>query len=235
MTADAAPVTATTSIIVPDVSGHDVPPLVSDLTLARLCADTYAPGAVPTWNTPNVHAFLTMQDGYSIVCFRGSASTQDWLQNFKAFVVEGSVPNAKDHICLGLVHDAWFGEVATIFETMVKEIPMDPIIISGHSKGSSDGLYLAAMLLAATNRNVAKVTTFGTPRPGRLNGLLSRMPGKDYRNRNDPVCEVPPYLHHPRLITPLDAAPMADDPWGLLADHHVNLYIEGVAKLEGQT
>lgn len=200
---------------------------ITDLDLARACADTYA-GTPPTWNTEDVHAYLFQRDGYAIIAFEGSASVQDWLQDFDA----AAIPRTIDHIELGWVHDGFAEDVEEVFEQIVAGLPSDPIAITGHSKGAAEALIFAALLHAhLPYRNIARVSTFGTPRPGRLNGLLDGLAGADYRNRDDPVCAVPPYLERPRLITHLDAAPMADDPWGPLACHHIQLYIEGVRKL----
>ena len=198
--------------------------MISDRDLATLCELTYS-GAPPTWGTPDVHAFLTMRDGYTIVAFQGSASMQDWLRDFDAFVVNGTL--TRDHKGLGLVHAGFFGDVAQIFATVLKELPGDPVIVTGHSKGAAEALIFAAMLLAATDRNVAKVTTFGTPAPGALRGLLDNIPGRDYRNEDDPVAAVPPYLPHPRALTHIAVPPLAGDPWGILAAHHVQLYAQG--------
>jgi len=205
--------------------------VITDLDLARACADTYAPGAVPTWNTADVHAFLFQRDGYAIIAFEGSASVQDWLQDFDA----AAIPRTIDHIELGWVHDGFAEDVEEIFERIVAGLPADPIAITGHSKGAAEALIFAALLHNhLPDRNIARVSTFGTPRPGALNGLLAGLAGADYRNRNDPVCLVPPYLTHPRVMTALDAAAQADDPWGPLRDHHVALYIAGVQKLEAE-
>lgn len=202
--------------------------MISDLALCRACIDTYAPGAVPTWNTEDVHAFLTMQDGYAVIAFQGSASVEDWLRDFDAFVVDAHTLNHRD---LGLLHAGFFGDVAEIFGDVLKGLPGDPIAVTGHSKGAAEALIFAAMLTAATDRVIAKVSTFGTPRPGRLNNLLDGIAGADYRNRSDPVCAVPPYLTRPRALVELNAAPLPDDPWGPLADHHAALYAQGVTTL----
>lgn len=205
---------------------------ISDLDLARACADTYAPDGVPAWNTEDVHAFLFQRDGYAIIAFQGSASLKDWFQDFDAAAVHRRI----DHIELGWVHDGFAEDVEEIFEQLVAGLPGDPIAITGHSKGAAEALIFAALLHARLPyRNIARVSTFGTPRPGALNGLLDGLAGADYRNRHDPVCAVPPYLPHPRAMTNIDAAPLPDDPWGPLRDHHMVLYIEGVKKLEAET
>ncbi len=198
--------------------------MITDLTLARACVDTYAPGAVPTWNNDEVHVFLTQQDGYAIIAFKGSASVQDWLQDFDAFVIPGGF----NHKELGLVHAGFFDDVEDVFADILKGLPSDPIAVTGHSKGAAEALILAALLTASTDRVIARVSTFGTPRPGLLNGLLTGLAGNDYRNRSDPVCAVPPYLHHPRKMVDINVPPLPDDPWGVLADHHMSLYLAGM-------
>jgi hypothetical protein len=198
--------------------------VITDLTLARACVDTYVPGAVPTWNTDEVHVFLTQQDGYAIIAFKGSASIRDWLQDFDAFVIPGGF-NHKD---LGLVHAGFFDDVEDVFGDILKGLPSDPIAVTGHSKGAAEALIFAALLTASTDRVIARVSTFGTPRPGMLNGFLTGIAGNDYRNRSDPVCSVPPYLHHPRKMVDLNVPPLPDDPWGPLADHHMALYLDGM-------
>ncbi len=198
--------------------------MITDLTLARACVDTYAPGAVPTWNNDEVHVFLTQQDGYAIIAFKGSASVQDWLQDFDAFVIPGGF----NHKELGLVHAGFFDDVEDVFADILKGLPSDPIAVTGHSKGSAECLIFTAMLMMATDRVIARATTFGPPRPGLLDGILAGVPGADYCNGDDPVCAVPPYLKHARPVTMIDVPPQADDPWGPLARHHMALYLDGV-------
>lgn len=209
--------------------------MISDKDLARACVDAYAPGALPTWNTDNVHVFLTMQDGYTVIAFKGSASPQDWWRDFDAFVIGGGVDSHDaagkliKHQDLGLVHAGFFGDVSAVFADILAGLPPDPIIVTGHSKGAAESLIFAALLRAATDRVVAKVSTFGTPHPGALGGFLDGIPGTDYRNCSDPVCAVPPYLPHPRDMRDIHVRPMPDDPWGLFAAHHIPLYLEGAS------
>ena len=70
----------------------------------------------------------------------------------------------------------------------------------------------------------------------KLAELLSRFPSSSYKNRLDPVTGVPlttllfPY-QEPAPFIELNSAPPSPDSWGVLADHHVALYLDGISKL----
>lgn len=205
--------------------------MITDLDLARAAIDTYRPDIQPTWNTADVHAYLSHIDGCAVIAFEGSRSGNDWVRDFLAIPVH----EAFEHVELGLTHLAFAQDVEEIFDQIIAGLPDDPVAVCGHSKGGGEGQDFAALFHARfPQRNLVRLTTIGAPRVGLLNGLLRDIPGNDYHNcpigyMDDPVPDFPTYFDHPRAITNVNAPPLPDDPWGPLAAHHGLLYIQGVA------
>jgi hypothetical protein len=89
--------------------------------------------------------------------------------------------------------------------------------------------------MTAAGRPPAAIVAFGCPRPGyhQLADLLAAVPLRSYRNGNagnhDYVTDLPftlpafPFVE-PRPFIDICAPPPANDRWGLLAYHHIELY-----------
>lgn len=169
----------------------------------------------------------------TVIVFPGTTDIQGWLRDFEAVP---STPH--DHPQLGPVHAGFWAGVDQAYQIVSQAGCLDgPVIVGGHSKGAANGILFAGLLTAA-GKPPAAVVTCGEPRAGMalLARLLAPVPIRSYRNLDDPVCDVPFTLpgfdyQHPRALIPLAAAPLAGDPWGPLAAHHIELYAEGIGAL----
>lgn len=167
----------------------------------------------------------------SVVMFRGSTTPLDFWRDFQGLMVQ----------------DADLGGVEQGFITGIRDIKahLDNIdtehhtIIAGHSLGAARALLFAALANTDVNHCIESVITFGAPRPGgqKLKNILAPVMIRSYKNAGDPVADVPidipliePYCE-PREFTVLYEPPQPNDPWGIVAPHHLQLYQAGVSKL----
>lgn len=208
---------------------------VSDLDCARLCWSLY--------NEPNFSwddlLLPAADDGIcvavkrigavAVVVFRGSVSPQDWFRDFESELFH-ELPSPFD--ALGDVA-VGFGEgMVDLFHAKMMAVLDTPWMVTGHSLGAARASLFAGMGIAAGKPPIRRVA-FGPPRVGcgDFAHVMSRLNLSPlYRNREDPVCDVPtsPPFEHDRALTPLDAKPLPGDPWGLLAAHHIELYVDGL-------
>lgn len=202
--------------------------MITDLQLAEACQATYS-GAKQSWGTETVHVYLSEIDGCQVLAFEGTQSAAEWVID-----VLGALPcdTKLESDSLGTVHAGWYRDICEIKDQLLDYIFAAPdgarFAITGHSKGAAEALIFAAECVE-NGIALERVTTFGTPHPGALASYLATVPGADYRNGADPVWDVPPYLPHPRgreqVFISIPAMP--DDPWGPLAEHHMELYLVG--------
>lgn len=177
-----------------------------------------------------------------LLAVRGSITRQDWIEDFRSQMgIEdgnlGVIPQGFADGLYGAVD--WVGK-------FLPEGPMVPFktVIVGHSLGAAHAALLAGLLIAQDKRvnpaykRVDGLVLFGCPRPGqqRLRELIGKIDFvRSFRNLQDPVCEVPldiPLLDpwvHPCVLTELNEASISGD-FSVLADHHIDLYTQGVAK-----
>jgi hypothetical protein len=200
--------------------------VLSDRSLADLCAATYAPDHVPTYETPDVHVTVTKQGGVVYWAFRGSASLRDWFDDLLAVPVDETV----DHEILGLCHPQFLRNALSVIEPLLRDIGDNPHVGTGHSKGGSEALDIGA-LLALRGKPPLRLVAFAPARAGALKGILGPIPGASYRFRDDPVPLLPTYLPPPRPLTQLGTpgvngltAIRRDFEYGFLADHHIANY-----------
>lgn len=167
------------------------------------------------------------------VIFPGTTDVQGWLRDFEALA---ETPH--DHPQLGPVHLGFWAGIEDAYDAVARSGGLDgPVIVGGHSKGAAAAVLFAG-LMAANGKSPIAIVTCGEPRAGMapLVALLKPVPIRSYRNRSDPVCDVPFTLpgfdyRHLRPFIALDEPAMAGDPWGPLADHHIELYAQGVGAL----
>jgi predicted lipase len=209
---------------------------VSDADLAKVCADLYdAPAGAPgTYEVQGIVFSVAEVAGTMVVCFRGSLSREDWLDDFNALPVFDND--------IGFVHRGFYEGMRAAFAAIEPLLGTKPILVTGHSLGGARARIFAGLAIAA-RLPLARVVTFGAPRPGFINlrRLIEKtgVPHVSYRNRNDPVPLVPipipffPWEHTEDAWITVDAAP-ADDDIEPLRDHHIALYQQGVLQLPPQ-
>lgn len=213
--------------------------MFSDLDCAKACWNSYfnvgyfdAVYYGPL--TDNVWCGIKIDGDTALVVFRGSTTIQDWLRDFQSV----------------MTHDPELGDVEYGFMTGLrtveaflwkqmcdaKEMPTK-ILVTGHSLGAARAQLFAGLLTC--HGKICELVGFGPPRAGgpQLRQLLNTVKCRLYKNRADPVTDVPftvPLLfdyEHVSTLIHIDAAPKPFDPWGILADHHSELY---VTAMQGQ-
>jgi hypothetical protein len=206
--------------------------MISDLDLALACEYSYS-GALQTWGNEAIHVYALLTPGRCIIAFEGTTDLDEWCVNFEAIPIE---ERAVNHVDLGYVHCGWFRSVESVQQQIIDFLKALPFGVelgcTGHSKGASEALIFAAQA-KASGIQWARVSTFGTPHPGGLGGLIGSELGQDYRNGSDPVADVPFYLARPRPITLVDAPlPQFNTPnWGPAICHHIQNYIAAMRVL----
>lgn len=201
--------------------------MITDNDIARVCAASYDPNAQfdVIWtgeDSGGIYAVLKN----NILCFRGSVTADDWFRDLDAIPVIDPV--------LGGVHAGFAQGIQPLYAKIIQLLNKDTILC-GHSLGAARALIFGGYMQSAGVTPQA-IITFGSPLPGffKLTEILIPVIQRSYRNRFDPVTDVPvpfpnaPYMH-PSALIKIDAAPL---PWDLdlLADHSISLYADGVPK-----
>ena len=205
---------------------------VTDKTIAHVCLASYASPALKwdrIWGanagTCGIYACLAG----NVLCFRGSVTVEDWLRDLDAVAI--------DDPYLGGLHAGFAEGMRQFYEATIQLLHPDTIVC-GHSLGAARALIMAGYMAQGGLKPKA-VITFGSPRPAfeMLEDQLSLVTIRSYKNRCDPVTYVPVPLYpllrymHPRDLIPIDAKPSFND-LEPLADHHIELYAEGVPETE---
>lgn len=204
--------------------------MATDAELAQDCVNCYV--APLNFNKVvyqnGVWVGIKMHPVGMVLAFRGSDNIPDWLRDF----------DAEEY------NDDELGRVPAGAMIGLKQLAANPprvqcpLYITGHSLGAWHACLFAALLMAR-GITVTKVVGLGTPKVGgsKITQLLAPVEVNLYKNRFDPVCDVPidlpglePY-EHPRTLIPLNEPPAIPDEWGLLSDHHSELYLRGIQKL----
>lgn len=177
-----------------------------------------------------------------LLVIRGSVTRLDWFEDFRSQegIEDGQLGTIPQGFAYGLYEALQWAWDALRTGPMV---PFKTIIV-GHSLGAAHAALLAGLMMAMDRRpnparkRVQGLVLFGCPRAGqqRLRELIADIPFvRSFRNRQDPVCEVPislpilePWVQACEVIE-LDEAPPEGD-HSLLADHHIDLYARGAAK-----
>lgn len=116
---------------------------------------------------------------------------------------------------------------------------MSGIYIGGHSLGAARA-FLYAYSRVKRGLRVDGIICCGSPNPGNdvIGYALSGIPIFSLKNRRDLITDVPVDIElfgeeyvQPVPFDEIDEPAKRGDPWGLLSDHHVELYQAGAAKL----
>ncbi len=204
--------------------------MISALDLARLCEEIYSSPAASWdhyWDKDNVVAAHRKVEDSDVIIFRGSKDALDWIRDAEGWPTW--------HNQLGFCHAGFLDEMDDVFAE-IRPVIGSRVIITGHSLGGARARILTA-LCAYNKIPVERLCTFGSPKPAFAN--LSRLIQKSgmmhetYRNRNDPVPLLPGILpwwtHHEDWVA-LNS-PAASDDLTPLRDHHIGLYVAGLAVL----
>lgn len=206
--------------------------MITDLDCANYCSACYSAPAqfdaiFSGESTENVWVGIKYLPDCCVIAFRGSVCFLDWQRDFSSIMI--SDPD------IGGVEQGFMQGMREVFDVLKPILLSNKnIIVTGHSLGAARALIFAGLMNVYGLKPV-KVVTFGSPRPGaeRLKFILSGTTVISYRNRHDPVTNVPidipgmPYVHPSDLIQ-VDMPPRLPDIWGLLADHHISLYTDAM-------
>jgi triacylglycerol lipase len=137
-------------------------------------------------------AYLLWNDRMIVVSFRGSDDLQDWLQNFRVWLVPGP---------FGLVHWGFNSALGHIWDDLTQRIGQmqqarpRSLWLTGHSLGAALAT-LATARLRQQDVPVYGLYTFGSPRVG--NRWFERTFNTDFKprifrfvNNNDTVTRIP--------------------------------------------
>ena len=215
---------------------------ITDLDLVDLIQLSYQPDS--KWDfvyagpaADDLTVCVTRLGDVNVIVFPGTTDIPGWIRDFQAV---DATPT--DHPELGPVHFGFWQGMDGVWAALdSKGCLAGTTIVAGHSLGAARAVLLSG-LLAAARKAPIDVVTCGEPRAGMqtLADLLAPVRIRSYLNDptngfpDDPVWGVPfhvPLLFsyvHPRAPITLPCTPLAQDPWGLLAAHHIQLYPESV-------
>lgn len=203
--------------------------MLHDLDIVRLCSAIYDPD-YKEWDELWIGdgpdgIYAGLKDNALI--FRGSVTKDDWLRDLLAY------PNyLEDHPQLGRIH-AGFYEGMDVFFDKASSFLREGAVIGGHSLGAARAWLFAGRCVAAGYRP-SRISVYGSPRPGcaELRELLASIPMMSYKNRFDPVTNVPIWLPNFPVVdmcdfSMLNVSPALND-IEVFADHHIGLYVNGI-------
>lgn len=210
--------------------------MLSDLDCANLCQAQYDGASIfdVSDSICGVDFAIKTYPDCMAIAFEGSHDIPDWISNFEALMID--VPDFAG------VERGFYQGLPNVLVATLPLFPKEkPVYVTGHSRGAAHAHIFAALLIKQGYKVI--VTVFGSPRPGdaRLATILAPFPNRSYRNyadfdHQDFVCDVPfdieiaaPFVH-PYKQKIINMPPAPGDPWGLLARHHLFLYI---AALQG--
>lgn len=208
---------------------------LSDLDCANLCQSQYNGEAIFDFanRIDDVSFAVKLYPDCTAIVFEGSHNAPDWFSNFDAVMVR---PPG-----LGGVERGFYDGLPETLAALSPMLNGKLIYVTGHSRGAAHAHIFAAMLINAGYH--VEVVVFGSPRPGdaKLAEILAQAPNRSYWNyrdefHHDIVGDVPeniiwPYIE-PALRIKIDVEPLPDDPWLLLARHHLSLYIHALQEIE---
>lgn len=212
---------------------------MNDLDIFKICVALYSTQPVGYWThlfpIDGSYCAVKRVGNIDVVVWRGSTTALDWFQDFLAT----PAIDFQD-VRLGPCHAGFLAGVRGVLPE-VNAVLGPNVIITGHSLGAAHAFIHAGYLVTGAHTPDGKpliplkVVVAGSPRPGfgQLKGLLHNagVPMSSYKNLQDPVTDVPVAYLEPAPFTALTDAPPSNDPWGIVADHHSELYLAGLTKL----
>lgn len=163
--------------------------LPSDAALAALCVDSYA--ATPAGHVIDTvldRAVIVWMSGYTIVTVRGTADTRGWWSDFQI-----SPRGLATHPELGECEAGFLAGAVALYPAIKSVLDAGPIILTGHSRGAAM-LPILAALMKLDGIRPAYCCGFEAPwsvGPKCRDFVAGDIPGRQYRNGNDPVPDVP--------------------------------------------
>ncbi len=203
--------------------------VLTELDLYKVCHGTYEPDfpfdlIFQGRKDDETYVGVKRFGEIDVVAFRGSTTPLDWFRNFDLLpTFERGVGWIGENFEDGLA--AARGNLLTVIGPHV--------IVVGHSRGAGEATDFACDLVLADRPPIA-VMLLAPPRTSissRQAELLARVPVRAYRNKGDPVTEVPPWCGHPYELINIDVPAPGGDPWGPVAPHHSELYGLAIAGL----
>lgn len=207
--------------------------MISDLEIARLCSAIYTDTSVFDYiddgSKTGIFFGIKKLPDNDVIILRGSVDKEDWLRDFEAVPVF--------EYGLGYVHEGFNLNLANAHQEINGLVRPHPII-GGHSLGAGRAALLAGRM-AIYNNSPSHVVLLGCPRAGcqALITATQGVPINSYKNRLDPVTDVPPSLPTFPCVDIRDfirVDGMVDYrlgfPWD---DHHYDNYLAGMEKING--
>jgi len=197
--------------------------MINDITLCLAASAAYTDK--PTFVVGgDVYVVITVVDGITIVAFRGTepSNIKDWIRDFDAIPTENHY--------LGLCHRGFLTGAVAAVPLLIPLLEGKQFIIVGHSLGGAMAI-LTGALLTALKMPPIQVTTFGAPNSFIANDvirILKPIPGKRFRNGDDPVPLVPTWPYHQdREFTHIGTASIDS-----ISDHFIAAYYSSLEHME---
>jgi len=192
-----------------------------------------------TTNSFSIYWGLKTIDNVDYFIFRGSYTFLDWIKDFCA--IENPFYTAYGTV---EVHPGFHFGTPEVYQRMKPMIKGD-YIVSGHSKGAGEADNIVVAGCLAKKPPIARIV-FGEPRPGdkAFGALMQAVPGFSLINQDanghDEIVDVPfdiwpESYQHPGPLFKVSETPQPNDPWGVFAYHHMQLYYAAVQKLTAST
>ena len=178
------------------------------------------------------------------VLHEGTHDIPDVLHDFEANIARPFILNG------GGVHAGFWEGMVAAYDKIVSFLPKDKqIVLTGHSLGAGRVNVAAAILICAYGYNPANIhrVKFASPRSNdlALENQISKSPLRSYWNygsplSNDIVCTVPKeflgfqYYTEEQKIK-IWSPPYFPDPWGIVAWHHIELYLKALGSISSSS
>jgi predicted lipase len=165
----------------------------------------------------------------NVLVFRGSYTFSDWMKDFEVF----KLGYPKSHPQFGTIHDGFDEGLDEFFAKVAPYLSAGTSFV-GHSLGAARAQLAAGRYILAGGVP-AKITTFGSPKPGcqQFAQFLAPYAKSSYKNGVDPVTDVPLVIGTELAVAAVEPIALQETPtdWheGLMAWHNILLYEKGIA------